>query len=214
MNGYLDAVDPAQFIDVELGGVSRRVERARLGLHLRLARLAERFDRNPSAGAVCDYLAACGLEMGDGVETLVAYAALRLLNDWQWVLPFMAHPADPTRQRPPYDYEDRVWAWNVHKLASRYGWTRDQIFDLWPEEAAVYLQEILVSEYDELETRRGLSELSYKYDRHSKTSRFIPTPRPGWMVTNEAPEMRRVRRSALPVGNVIDLDDAYTKTIH
>lgn len=213
MRGYLDAVDPAQFTDVELGGATYRVGRVRLGLHLRLARLAERFDADPGPEAVRAYLDACGLPAGTGVETLVAYAALRLLNDWQWILPFMTHPANPERQPPPYDYDDRIWAWNVHKLASRYGWTRDQIFDLWPEEAACYLQEIFVSEYEEMEARRGLSELSYKYDRGSKTSRFMPTPMPGWMEEREPPKRRRILKRMLPVGNVIDLDD-LAKTIH
>ena len=213
MRGYLDAVDPAQFIDVELSGISYRVSRARLGLHLRLARIAERFDEEPGPEAVREYLDACGLPVGHGVETLAVFVALRFLNDWQWVLPFMSQRANPDRKAAPYDYDDRTWAWNVHKLASRYGWTREEIFDLWPEEGACYLQEIFVAEYDEMEAERGLSELSYRYDKGSKFSRFIPTPRPGWMGGNEAPKVRRVLKSALPVGNVIKLDD-LAKTIH
>lgn len=211
MDGYLDAVNPAQHTDVWLGGAVHRVERARLGLHLRLAQLALRFDQangvEEKVGAVRDYLALCGLEaQGIGVEQLVAYAELRLLNGWQWDLPFMRRPGGDGKP-PPYDYPDRNWAWWIHKLASRYGWTRDQIFELWPEEAACYLQEIFVSEFDEAEERRSLSEVSYRYDKATKKSRFIPLPRPGWMVGSKPPGKVRIPRSWLPVGEVIKLDE-------
>lgn len=208
MEGYLDAVDPGQYVDVVLAGVNWRIFRGRLGLHLRLSRLAQDFDAEPSAGAICSYLEACGLpDEGTGIERLAAYVALRLLNEWQWDLPWMKAPGDPEHKPPAYEYEDRTWAWWIHKLASRYGWTRDQVFDLWPEEAACYLQEIFVSEFDETDQQRSLSELAYKYDKAAQTSRFIPTPRPGWMAGMEAPERRRVPRRAIPVGNVISLDD-------
>lgn len=214
MEGYLDAVDPSQAITVGLGGQQYRVPRARLGLHLRLARLAGRFDEEPEASAVRDYLEVCGLpDEGTGVEQLATFVALRLLNEWQWDLPWMLEPGNPEHKPPAYEYEDRTWAWWVHKLASRYGWTRDEVFDLWPEEAAAYLQEIFVSEFDETDRQRGLSELSYKYDKSTRTSRFIPTPRPGWMVGMKAPEARRVRKDVLPVGNVVDLEE-LAKTIH
>ncbi len=211
MRGYLDAVNPAQYADVHLGGEVHRVERARLGRHLRLAQLALRFDGADSAeekvAMVRDYLALCGLEtQGTGVEQLAAYAELRLLNDWQWNLPFMRQSGGDGKT-PPYDYPDRNWAWWVHKLASRYGWTQDQIFKLWPEEAACYLQEIFVSEFDEAEERRSLSEVSYRYDKATKKSRFIPLPRPGWMVGSKPPEKVRIPRSWLPVGNIVKLDE-------
>lgn len=211
MDGFLDAIDPAQFCDVELAGVVRRVERARLGVHLQLARLVERFDGSDGAGemaqAVKDYLAMAGLEAGGatGAEVLVAYAEIRALNGWQWDLPFMKGERKPEKP-PPYDYTDRNWAWWVHKLSSRYGWSRDEVFDLWPEEAACYLQEIFVSEVDESEARRSLSGLAYRYDKGSKTSHFIPMPRPAWMVDTGPPKMYRIRRDMLPVGNVIKLD--------
>jgi hypothetical protein len=208
MLGYLDAVDPGQCIDVRLAGVPRRIYRARLGLHLRLSRLAQDFDEEPDAGAIHAYLEACGLpDEGTGVERLAAYVALRLLNEWQWDLPWMTQPGDPEHKPPAYEYEDRTWAWWLHKLASRYGWSRDQIFDLYPEEAACYLQEIFVAEFDETDQQRSLSELAYKYDKGAQTSRFVPTPRPGWMVGMEAPKTRKVHRRAVPVGNVISLDD-------
>lgn len=210
MLGFLDAIDPGQHTDVILARVRHRVSRARLGLHLRLSKQAQAFDASNDAGelasSIREYLRLCGLEpQGTGGELLMAYASLRLLNGWQWELPFMRDLVEPTSQASPYEYPDRTWAWWIHRLASRYGWTRDEIFALWPEEAACYLQEIFVSEFDEAEERRSLSELAYRYDKGSKKSRFIPLPRPGWMAGKEAPKPRRVRRAMVPMGVVIDL---------
>jgi len=210
MPGFLDAVDPGQHADVILAGVIRRVGRARLGLHLRLSRLVEAFDASDDAdelaGSIRKYLSLCGLQPeGTGSELLVAYAALRRVNGWQWELPFMRDQVEASTKAIPYDYPDRTWAWWIHRLASRYGWTRDEIFDLWPEEAACYLQEIFVSEFDEAEERRSLSELAYKYDKGSKRSRYVPLPRPNWMAGKEPPTRRQVRRDMVPIGVVIDL---------
>lgn len=215
MNGYLDAVDPAQSALVRLGGVIQHVPRARLGLHLRLARLAERFDAVPGAGLVREYLDACGIHNAplSGVELLTAYVRLRALNLWQWDLPFMKQPGALDKKPLPYEYPDRVWSWWVHKLASRYGWTRDEIFNLWPEEAAAYMQEIFVAEYDEADERRSLTEMGYHYDKGSKKSRFVPLTRPAWMAGREEPKPHRVAKRWLPVGNLINLDD-LAKRIH
>jgi len=218
MERYLDAVDPAQAIPLALGGVGYTVPRARLGLHLRLSRIAERFDGSNDAGemagALREYLAACGLpDDGTGAERLTAFVELRLLNTWAWELPFMTGQTDPERKPPPYEYRDRTWAWWVHKLATRYGWSRDQVFDLWPEEAACYLQEIFISEFDEADERRSLSELAYKYDKASKKSKYVPLSRPGWMIGEKERKERRIRRDRLPVGNVIELD-TLARTVH
>jgi hypothetical protein len=92
-------------------------------------------------------------------------------------------------------------------LASRYGWSRDEIFNLWPEEAAAYIQEIMVSEYYEREDQRALSEISYKYDKATKTSQFISTPVYGWMIDDSPPAPVRISVRMLPVGNIIKMED-------
>jgi len=94
-----------------------------------------------------------------------------------------------------------------HKLASRYGWSRGEIFKLWPEEAAAYIQEIMVSEYHEREDRRALSEISYQYDKATKTSRFIPAPFYNWMVDPAPPAPVRILAKMLPVGKIIKMED-------
>jgi hypothetical protein len=206
---FLDAVDPTQGLTV----LGQWIPRARLGQHLRLdrlsARIAEALDADNAAEAarlMSAYFVEVGLDVegADGVERLRAYLQLVELNQLKWLLPFQEWDAPPLAA-PAYDYPHRAWAWWVHKLASRYGWSEDKIFSLWPEAAAAYLQEILVSEFEEADEARALSDLAYSYDKHSKTATFRPLPRPAWMVREEPVKTVRIRRSMLPVGNVIDL---------
>ena len=135
---------------------------------------------------------------------LDAYRELQELNALRYFLPFQLWQP-PELESPPYDYPGRQWAWWIHKLASRYGWARKDIFELWPEEAAAYLQEILVTEFEEADDRRALSELGYHYDKTTGKASFRPLPRPGWMVKDNPQPTVRIRREMLPVGNVIDL---------
>ena len=217
MQSYLDVIRPDQSVEVVIGRRRVRVERARLGLHLRLAHQAEAVesclaarDAAGAALAMRTYLAMAGLDPGAGTgpELAIAYRWLVAANRLQLALPFMRdeQPAGPAGigMPPAYDYEGRVHAWWVHKIASRYGWSRDQILNLWPEEAACYLQEVLVAEFDEADERRSLSELAYHYDEHTRTSSFRPVPRPAWMV-GERLRRGSVPRVMLPTGNVVDL---------
>jgi hypothetical protein len=161
---------------------------------------------------IIEYLSGAGLtdeqiRKASTYELLEAFFELRKLNTWQWVLPWLANTETGTTKPNFYDYSGRRWAVWVHRLATRYGWSRDEIFNLWPEEAAAYIQEIMVSEYNEREDRRALSELSYRYDKTTKTSRFITTPPYSWMVDESLPDSVRVPTKMLPVGNVIKMED-------
>jgi hypothetical protein len=215
MQSYLDAIRPDQSVGVVIGRRAQLVERARLGLHLRLARQAEAVESCLAARDVAGastalraYLGMAGVDTGagTGAELAIVYRRLCAANRLQFALPFMRDEAPP-REGPPlsYDYPGRGQAWWVHKLASRYGWSRDQVLGLWPEEAACYLQEILVAEFDEADERRSLSELAYHYDEHTRTSSFRPVPRPAWMVGERLRRRGRMPRVMLPTGNVIDL---------
>lgn len=222
MQSYLDAIRPDQSVEVVIGRRSVRVERARLGLHLRLARQAEAVESCLAASpaelrgardvagaalAIQAYLTLAGLDPGEGTgpELLIAYRWLVAANRLQLALPFMRDETPVAGTPPAYNYEGRVHAWWIHKLASRYGWSRDQIMVLWPEEAACYLQEVLVAEFDEADERRSLSELAYHYDEHTRTSSFRPVPRPAWMVGERLRRHGRMPRVMLPTGNVVDL---------
>jgi len=148
-----------------------------------------------------------------GFQILSAYCQLLELNQLQGLFAFQKATSEE-HEPEPYAYEGRFIVWWIHKLSSRYSWTRKEIFNLWPEEASAYLQEILLSEIDELEQQRSLSELAYKYDKHSKKSRFIPTPKPNWMVDNGKSRTIKMRRDMMPMGEIISLDELAKKTIH
>ena len=208
MNGYLDAIS-GQSITISLGGRDILLPRARLGLYLKLGRVLDDLEQAPGwaekASAIRAYFDLLGVDIAGchPVEILAALYQLKQFNNWQMTLAFMREPASKGEVLS-YDYPDRNWAWVVHKLASRYGWTRHYIMDLYPEEAACYLQEILVSELNEAEERHSLSELAYRYDSVSKRSHYQPLPKPGWMLPKVDIKPVKMLRSMMPYG-VIDL---------
>lgn len=215
MIGYLDFIRDDQGVLVEIGGRSIEVSRARLGLHLVLGKIRDRVreavtkgDDRLATSLVLEYLHLAGFPIGeaDGVDAVVAYTRLVSANRLLISLPFMIEETDPNYTNPPYHYEGRAQAWWVHKLASRYGWSRNDIFALWPEEAACYLQDVIVAEFAEADERRSLTELGYHFDKHTGESRFMPVPRPNWMlgVEREIP-VRRIPKSMAPVGKVVNL---------
>ena len=181
-------MDFLSLLDQEQGAelLNQWVTRARLGLHLRLAALAGEVEQalaDKNSGLVADkisnYLSLADLSVDGttGVAQLLAYISLLKLNTVRTTFAFQHWQGDPGYKPPPYQYPGRAWAWWVHKLASRYGWTRDYIFDhLWPEEAAAYIQEILVSEYDEADEARSMSEVGYRYDKQTEKSNLFHCP--------------------------------------
>lgn len=217
MDNFLDAIADTQGVYLKFENRPVFIPRCRLGLHLQLSRLEERIIKAESAAdmaaGILLYLSLAGVpdaEPLSATEQIEFFLILRRLNAWQWVLPWLSAPPSQEPEILPYEYAGRQWAIWIHKIAWRYGWSRDQILNLWPEEAAAYVQEILVSEYYDLENQRALSEVSYRYDSGTKTSKYIPSPKPNWMVDNKPPESIRIHRSALPVGNVISLKDEDT----
>lgn len=215
MNGFLDAISD-QSITITLNGRGQTLPRARLGLHLKLSKIVQDFEQAPGwleiAQAIRSYFGLLGVDTTGAhpVEILAGFYQLKEDNSWRFSLAFMREPKQAGKPEP-YDYPERNWAWVVHKLASRYGWTRHYIMDLWPEEAACYLQEIMVSEANEAEERHSLSELAYKWDSTTKQSHYQPLPRPEWMVSgSELPKPVKMLKSILPWGQIIDLETGNT----
>lgn len=208
------------FTPIWLDLFGKRIRRARFGEYIRLIPLAEKIDQaldrqevRSMATLINEYLTIAGLNADglSGEHLLVAYYKLKEFNQWpRWIYAFQVERG-PEPKPMPYDYKNRSIAWVIHKLASRYGWTRDYIFGLEVEEVGAYLQEILISEFDEYERARVLSEVSYSYDKAAKVSRLIPMPRPEWMTPKIEPKPIRINRAALPVGLIIKGDDG---TIH
>lgn len=211
MIDFLLSTHPIQGAEV----FNQWIPRARFGLHIRLGRLAEQVDglineRQMKAAAVlmAEYFGLVGFSsIGlSGEEQLVAYHKLTELNALKWLLPFQTWQGPPVEPKP-YDYSGRFVAWLIHKLASRYGWTPETIFNLWPEEPFFYLQEILISEYDETDEARSLSEVGYHYDQATKKATFRPIPRPDWMAGYKPQRVYRIRKDTMPVGHIIKLDE-------
>ena len=213
MKGFLDAIAPRS-VTIILAGVPLDVERARLGLHLFLAREAEQAlgalgngDTGIAATHMGQYIRlACGDHLCvTSAEMIAAFVELAVINMPMFSLAFMEAAIEKS-PAPAYDYPDRGYALWVHRLASRYGWTREEIFDLWPEEFMCYLQEILVSEYDEEDRLRILSEMAYHYDKATKKMNFRPLPRPAWMSGRKERQKMRIHYAYLPMADeIIDL---------
>lgn len=214
-DGYLASVDPDQSIELTLGDELLTVQRQRLGGHLRLMGIDRDLVSCVLAGDVAGaarvirlYVEVAGLETRDlrSGEVFLAYRLLRALNALRWDYAFMSvsGKSDDALTRP-YEYLDRVYALMVHDVASRYGWTSREIFDLWPEEFLAYVQEIMISRYDELDQQRQLSRMCYKEDRAGKRLIWHPLSRPDWMIRMDRPRSRRVPKRLLPQGETINL---------
>jgi len=213
---FFDIIKGKQETIISINNEDRLVERAKFGKHLILANLSELFTRNSKQGdteglvqTIENYLGECGIDEGTGIEKLIAYVKLRQMNSLQISLSFLEQQEEEPLSKPAYSYEGRIWALWIHKLASVYGWSKNQIFSLWPEEVLCFLQEILIAEYEQAEEKRVLSELAYTYDKNAKKYRYIPLPKPGWMTEEKKEAVLRIRASILPVGEIVDLESKY-----
>jgi len=227
MNGYIDAIRADQKIKVQLRDKTITIYRAKFRDHLLLARLRKDFadcirrDMATEAKAIFRlYFLTAGIteemyESMDAKDALFVYLLLVELNSFKIELPFLtvneSDNGDGTQDKKeeplPYDYPDRQWAKWITFLAETFGWTRNDIFEMYPEEVACYMQEAIVITYFRREDERSLSKVSYKYDEGSKKYSFIPTPMPFWMSKELMKEETKVkiRKDMLPAGNVIDL---------
>lgn len=183
--------------NVVLNGHEFVVARARLGGHVRLRLIAE---QEPSAQAVRDYLAICGVvEEASAVEMLSAFLVLQDLNKVGSQIPFVIDNAVSER-KVPWDYNGR-WAvsW-IHTLSKTYGWTREEILDLDVDEAMGYVQEIAVDEHVNAEFNHSLSQNAFEYDTlgHGK---YKPLQRPLWMLPKQP--KTRMLKSMIPSGAIL-----------
>lgn len=96
-----------------------------------------------------------------------------------------------------------IW---VHMIAKAYGWTKDEIENLWPEDAIALVQEILADEHIDREFIHALSEVAYEYNKTTKKSQYRPLQRPAWMALGDRdgkPRKTKLRKDWLPTGNVV-----------
>lgn len=219
---FYEAIKPRS-TEITIAGESRRVERARLGRFFRLSEAYRKYREalDGQNSRAIDYLfgylalssgiskeqwGSCSpLELADGFLCLVQ------LNNVQLDLPLFS--GVPEREEKVYDYRGRFIATWVTRLARMYGWTAQYILEsLFPEEAVCYLQEVEIQDFNEREFAYSLSELAYRYDKGTKTSRYVPLKKPGWMVAKKREaevEEPKIPAAFIPQGIVIDLGEAY-----
>jgi len=220
---FYEAIKPRS-AEITIAGESHVIERARLGRFFRLGELYRKYQeavierKSYAVDCLFDYLfLASDIPKGtwESISPLeLASAFLRLveLNNAQMSLPIFSDSTE--REKKIYDYNGRFVATWVTRLARMYGWSADHILEsLLPEEAACYLQEAAIQEFDEREFIYRLSDVAYRYDKTSKTSRYVPLRRPGWMLEPKEAEVEAIKipRKFIPTGVVIDLETAYGK---
>jgi hypothetical protein len=144
-----------------------------------------------------------------------AFLKLQNLNRLRFLPPFLRpdKEAGPDSKTPPWDYEGReLYIW-IHTLASTYGWSREEILGLVPEEAVIYVQEIMLDDQFKREWEYGLSGQGMIYSSRTRTSHFRPLLRPSWMVKRE-PTVVKMPKSLLPMGNVIYGEGFEPEEVH
>lgn len=230
MNNFIEFIGESPSAAITINGHAVTVSRVRFGLHLRLSLVEEDIRQHAVqhnilgvVEGVRRYLVMSGLPPAEmdapGEELLFAYYQIRTMNELKArpaVLAYAQHvshgeggtlsAADP----PPYEYDGRYWAWMIATIADRYGWSEEQILDLYPESAFYYLQEALIMNYNDVEFAHQLSEVSYGYDKNTQKSTYHPIPKPAWMQVDgdKPPEEKkvRVRSSFLPMGTITRID--------
>lgn len=195
----------------------RLVKRAKFGLHLKLANLSQKLvvafehrDIEQCSSILNNYFQLNNLDLNEsGIEAIYEFLVLLTLNDLKFTLPFMTQKADIENNEAilPYEYDGRIWVHWIHKIAKTYNWTKDYILNLFPEEIICFIQEIMLEEYNQLEIVRTHSEVAYSYDQNAKKYKYIPMPKPAWMMEEKKQKLSRILKTAMPVGNIVNLDN-------
>jgi len=202
--------------EVMLGGRVIKVSRARLGLFLRLERRlreARQAIKNHDVGSLINSIRSyLELAIGEEVDPLdcnwaeffSAFILLVSLNRIPSHIKALTARDHRRSRPPPWDHPDRTYVLWIHLIATNYGWSREEIENLWPEEAAAFVQEILIDEQTKREWEYFLSPIAHPTDKRGKDM-FKPLPRPLWMQEGARVKKMKIPRKLLPSGRIIDL---------
>lgn len=200
---------------VKVGGHEFNLTRARLGGFLRLQAELEAYDKAAKSWDLHDMAEGLWRVLNTGLgldratfetapwfEVVEAFVRVQTVN----ALPEtekLAMLRMAEKSRPvPWDYEGRTAIAFVHILAESYGWSKQEVLDLWPEEALALMQEIEASDFVRREFEHMHSQLAYKYDKRGKGT-YQPLKKPAWMVFRPKRLVTQLLRKALPLGNVV-----------
>ena len=209
-------------IKVTIDGHEVNVPRARLGLflhleyHLSTLRKATE-DRSSSriVGAIHQYLElAAGQSIDMPTMTWIEFYSLfvevRGLNTLPRDLPMLKGAGFRRRDPAPWDHPYRPRILWIHMIASTYGWARAEIEYLWPEDAAVYVQEILTDEQLQKEWEHMLSSVAHPVDKQGK-DKYVKIARPAWM--SPKPRKTKIPKRMLPMGHIINISGVEPEDI-
>lgn len=188
---------------LKLGGHEYQVPRVRLGQYFVLEQI--RMGKATSK-KVRHYLAHLLGEpvTGSGRELLNAFMDATHLNRPGAQFAILKGGDASKLKGEVWDYDCRWTVRWVHLISKTYGWSRAEVLQLDLDEAIGYIQEIALDEQFASEWRYQLSELAYKYDSASKTSKFVPLPRPLWMtIPKPFPKLKKIPKMYLPQGPIL-----------
>jgi hypothetical protein len=191
-----------------------RISRARLGRFLQLERhlsdLREAIKEKDSGGVV----SAIHSYLSEATETEInisdmtwfdfygLFLAIRGLNTLPRDLPMLKGAGFKRKDPFPWDHPARPFILWIHLIATAYGWSKTEIESLWPEDAAIYVQEILTDEQIRKEWEHSLSTVAHPLDKQGK-DQYRPLRRPSWM--SPRPRKTRIPRNMLPKGHIINI---------
>jgi hypothetical protein len=214
---------------IALGGREWTVMRARLGGFIRLQRARESLNKATKSAdnrmigeAIYAFLKVQLPDLTlkefysspwfDVYETYVKIEALNVLpNSMEFsILRYGSGKGKPV----PWNNSLRASLIWVHIIASAYGWSKNEIESLWPEEAVVFVQEILADQQQEKEFLHQLSEVAYEYNKQTKKSHYRPLRRPAWMTVRRKEQLiMKIRRDRLPVGKICSMTGTIDKEL-
>ncbi len=209
-------------VSISLGGHEYEIHRVRLGKYLLLqeASLEMRKAGKLAAkgggakaiiNALADYL---GVGIPDitpqklatysWLEIISAFSEISLLNKIDLDLAILKTTDKEGSGLPePWEYSERIRYYWIHIFASTYNWSREEIENLWPEDAYAFLQEIIADDQQQKEFMHSLSEVAYHYDQATKKSKYKPLARPSWMIMRDPKSViTRLPALLMPVGDV------------
>lgn len=172
-----------------------------------LARAIENRDKDKVAELLCSYVSiALGFPVNDVPwnEVALAYSEIVTANKIRMDLPMFK--ASPQNEESVLDYVGRDWYEWAHLFASEYGWSLEYIAELDVEDAMGLMQELVIQKQAHKEWEWSISPNSIGYDKATKKSKFVPLPRPSWMVENprgNQPKTVKMPIALLPIGNII-----------
>lgn len=209
-----------QSVNIALGGRGWDITRARLGVFLRLQKARETLnkgieevDNGQIVGGFYEFLSVVlpdlrpeDFHSAPWFEVFSAYVVTEKINQVPDGAEFaiLRFPTEGEKA-VPWDNSLRMFLIWIHLIAKTYAWSKEEIENLWPEEAIGFVQEIMADEQAEREFAHSLSEIAYQYNKTTKKSDYKPLERPLWMTVKKASKkiITKLRRDMMPVGNIV-----------